>query len=507
MNLSIFNVFGVSAFALLLITSSPVWAQDTEGTTGIEAIEEAYKAGDFATARAGLLPLAEAGNVQAQYRLGFMMASGSGGPFDQDGAKRWLESALAGGHQAGEVLLARIYLTGNPELPDYERAAELLEIGVAQNKAEAGYLLGELLRIGRGVEPDKDRAFSLLHAAAKADVADAQFAIAQMYSRGEGVSKDETQASRWLLEAAENGQSRAQMSLYFNYKRGTGFPQDDDVAMQWLHHAAAGGATLGQRILGSAYLLGEGVEADPAKGVELLLAAAQKEEPGAQSNLGYAYAKGLGVEQSDEISAQWYQKAADQGLTRAALVMGENYEIGRGVEPDVKQAIKYYEIAYLGRSEAATARLGHLLISGAIAPEDEPEAGISWVAAAARTGTEGALGWLEKRADSGEPFADFLIAQLFRDGTGVEADASVAAQHFLRAAQGDIRAAQEAISEIFAQGNGVDQDFIEAHKWANIAAANGSDDAAAQRDVLASLMTPEQVAQAQDRARAYMRGN
>ena len=229
MNLNDFRGLGVAAI-LAAGLASPLCAQSTNestGTTGIEAIEEAYNAGDFATAREGLLPLAEAGNATAQYRLGFMMATASGGPFDRAGAKKWLEAALENRHNAGYVLLARLYLSGSPELPDYERAAELLEIGLENKQAEAAFLLGELLRIGRGVEPDKDRAFSLLHGAAKAGVADAQFAVAQMYSRGEGVIEDAAQSSRWLLEAAENGQARAQMSLYFNYKRGTGFPKDE----------------------------------------------------------------------------------------------------------------------------------------------------------------------------------------------------------------------------------------------------------------------------------------
>ena len=65
-------------------------------------------------------------------------------------------------------------------------------------------------------------------------------------------------------------------------------------------------------------------------------------------------------------------------------------------------------------------------------------------------------------------------------------------------------AAMEQLAEDYAAGNGVEQDIVEAHKWANVAAANGVEAAADRRDVLANLMTPDQVADAQARAKDFM---
>ena len=95
---------------------------------------------------------------------------------------------------------------------------------------------------------------------------------------------------------------------------------------------------------------------------------------------------------------------------------------------------------------------------------------------------------------------------IYRDALGIDTDAELAARHFIRAANGGLREAQEQVVELYAAGNGVEQDYVEAHKWANIAAAGGSDDAAQRRDVLADLMTSEQVAEAQARAKAFMQG-
>jgi uncharacterized protein len=52
-------------------------------------------------------------------------------------------------------------------------------------------------------------------------------------------------------------------------------------------------------------------------------------------------------------------------------------------------------------------------------------------------------------------------------------------------------------------GNGVLQDYVLAHMWLNLAAAQGDKDAAKQRDELAAKMTPDQIAEAQRLARKW----
>ena len=70
------------------------------------------------------------------------------------------------------------------------------------------------------------------------------------------------------------------------------------------------------------------------------------------------------------------------------------------------------------------------------------------------------------------------------------------------ARKGDKRA-MVALGRAFVKGVGVPQDYVEAHKWLNLAAARGDAKAAAERDALAKRMTPHQVASAQEMARAW----
>ena len=83
-----------AALLALLAAAPPALAQQAETPAlTLEEVETAYRAGDLATARTGLAAFAEAGDMTAQYRLGYMMATGEGGPPDREGAIRWLEAA------------------------------------------------------------------------------------------------------------------------------------------------------------------------------------------------------------------------------------------------------------------------------------------------------------------------------------------------------------------------------------------------------------------------------
>ena len=62
---------------------------------------------------------------------------------------------------------------------------------------------------------------------------------------------------------------------------------------------------------------------------------------------------------------------------------------------------------------------------------------------------------------------------------------------------------------MYEHGEGVTQDYVAAHKWFNLAAANkppgeSRDGSVDNRDIVAAKMTPEQIAEAQKLAREWM---
>ncbi len=72
--------------------------------------------------------------------------------------------------------------------------------------------------------------------------------------------------------------------------------------------------------------------------------------------------------------------------------------------------------------------------------------------------------------------------------------------------------AQYSLGNMYANGQGVPQDYVEAHKWYNLSASRLTDEedrnlATKNRDSVAAEMTPAQVAEAQKLARECVKKN
>ena len=51
---------------------------------------------------------------------------------------------------------------------------------------------------------------------------------------------------------------------------------------------------------------------------------------------------------------------------------------------------------------------------------------------------------------------------------------------------------------------GIHRDYVSAHMWYSLAAAQGNQEASINRDIIAKRMTPDQIAEAQRMAREWM---
>ncbi len=146
-----------------------------------------------------------------------------------------------------------------------------------------------------------------------------------------------------------------------------------------------------------------------------------------------------------------------------------------------------------------------MFCGGAIAGPSEE----GW-AAYQRGDYETALKLWRPLAAQGNAFAQSNLGFMYDSGQGVPRDLSEAAKWYrLAAEQGNPRA-QSNLGSMYAAGEGVPQDNVQAYVWASLAAsrfpASAKEDreqAAANRDHVASLMTPEQLEQAKTLAKAW----
>jgi len=150
-----------------------------------------------------------------------------------------------------------------------------------------------------------------------------------------------------------------------------------------------------------------------------------------------------------------FRSAAQQGNRDAASLVGMMYNEGTGVLQDYKEAVHWFQIAALQGDRSAQLGLGFMYGKGQGVAQDYKEA-VRW----------------------------------FR----------------LAAKQGDARA-QHNLCVMYLKGQGVLQDYARAHMWSNIAAGNGYETAAKMREFLASMMTAQQIEQAQRMARECMSSN
>ena len=92
---------------------------------------------------------------------------------------------------------------------------------------------------------------------------------------------------------------------------------------------------------------------------------------------------------------------------------------------------------------------------------------------------------------------------------GVEAydagDYAAALREFRPLAEQGRAEAQYNLGLMYDLGEGVAQDYAQAHMWYNLAAAQGVENGAKWRDKVADKMTPDQVAEAQRLAREWMK--
>jgi TPR repeat protein len=145
----------------------------------------AYDSADYAAARKELLPLAEQGNAQAQYRLGKMANLGQGLPPDKKEAARWFHLAAL------------------------------------QGLAAAQGALGYLCLVGEGVSQNNDLALKWTRMAAVQGDAAAQFNLSVMHGERFGIKKDPAESLKWLRKAADQRHVEALNTLGAVYEKGT----------------------------------------------------------------------------------------------------------------------------------------------------------------------------------------------------------------------------------------------------------------------------------------------
>ena len=109
---------------------------------GMEAMER----GDYAEAYCAWRPLAEQGDAEAQYNLGWFYANGYGVRVNPETALQWWRRAAEQGHVEAQFALGRTYASGDGVEEDPSKAIPWLVKAARQGHEDAQVVLGKALR-------------------------------------------------------------------------------------------------------------------------------------------------------------------------------------------------------------------------------------------------------------------------------------------------------------------------------------------------------------------------
>jgi TPR repeat protein len=235
-----------------------------------------------------------------------------------------------------------------------------------------------------------------------------------------------------LGRAFQNGEE-----IFFIPKGGAlKIDRDIDASIAWYGKAVELGSDEAKYLLeaaqydaGKKYLNGEGVPKDFQKAVDLFSKSSAFGNSQAQVALAEMYFVGQGVDRDYHEAFNWYQKAATSGNEVAEFTLGKMYFDGVGVEQDYHQAIEWFG-------------LPNLQSNANVAP------------------------YLRK--------SKFKYGKLLIDRNGSAQEIQQAVSLIRNAAESGDAEAQYELSNLYARGFGVDQDYVIAQGWLAKAVEQGA---------------------------------
>ena len=115
-----------------------------------------------------------------------------------------------------------------------------------------------------------------------------------------------------------------------------------------------------------------------------------------------------------------------------------------------------------------------------------------------------ALQWYGRAAEQGHGEALYSLGLMNANGWGVPMNDEEAANWYQLAAEQGFVQAQTSLAKVYQNGRGLEEDFVEAYVWFHIAMQLGDFNAMYDRDEVATDLSPEQIATAQQKADVWL---
>ncbi len=326
----------------------------------------------------------------------------------------WLNKSLAQNNPEAQLMMSELYATGTLVDKDVARARELAGLAMAQGYVPAIYQMGEIARLQNELPLAKE----WYTKAVNAHYMPADIALSKLYAQEKTPLYDLHASFLSMLKAAQNGSSDAQFALSMIYKKGMGVEADEALANEWQQKAyVTARVTPFTAQLKAAQWLSNGKATS--------LAATRYQLKGIL---------GAWTSPTARLENDYNQAPQMQSLTREAVYKPQFVMIN----PNKIAINEYYD--------ALVASLGALPKEALVFPRYA-------------VGSSNGVMQLEASAILGDSNAQFDLAQLYQQGTGVQKNIEAAIKFYqYAAAQQDNRAGYN-LGILYMDGRDVPADY------------------------------------------------
>jgi uncharacterized protein len=475
--LLVFSALTLSVQAAVSLPSDSSAAVPAAAEGPAKEAMDAFQAGRHAKAVDLARPLAEQGNSEALYLMGFAHESGQGVDADREKALEFYRKAAAGKHKDAVYRLSFILLASEDE-KERDQAREALESAAKDDPAVAARILGEAYLRGRLTPaPDPDKAIFWWKRAADAGDIPSLLLIARFYEGQFGFPelKDTKESLASYAKAAGLGDAGAMAALGSRLLSGEEKLRDEKKGREWLKKAIEAKEY-------SAYLALGDYEENVKKDLKAALAEYERGKDAGQIDCilrtADFYLEGKGVEKDTARGLALLEKAAEAGNPIASFRLA--VQSLSTDKPDLLLGYKYLLDAANGNLVEAQNELGLLYLSGKLAVADS-------AAGAA---------WLTRAAQNGYAQAQNNLATLYERGAGVAQNLENAGQLYSLAANQGHGPATLALARMINEGIGTKPDPVKALALATLAEERGAEDAAKMATEIAARLDDKQKAAA-----------
>jgi len=335
---------------------------------------------------------AENNNLNAIFEYGDMLFEGIGTDQDVEAAIKYYQKAADLGNDDAIMKIAALMGNGDKQLL-VDAFKQLADKGFPNNEFHFADLL---LKISTN-KKEKRTAFEWFKKAANQGHLDAKYRVAMLYGRGIGVKKSIEEHIMLLEEVADQGHIRAKFDLAEIYSSGKIIRKDEKKAFFWYLKSAECGILKSQYQVAVRYRdgIGTDVNLEESKkwfetfsnlslmkfwiqignalgGTEIETKLTEKEiyEKMSKSFDSQGMIKLSKISEDVCEAIKWLQMAAERQNIRAMILLGDMYSNGKNVEVDYARALEYYLKASVAGSSYASHKIALMYKSGLFLEQD-----------------------------------------------------------------------------------------------------------------------------------------